>query len=99
MNIETVLILSFTSYKIISLLSGIVFGLLGYKLFTKGIYNKVGDLDTSVSDNFKLTLKNAAPGTFFAVIGAIIVLFTIIEGMEFYWEYGNKLISNKPELP
>ncbi|MCG7937504.1 MAG: hypothetical protein N0C88_01415 [Candidatus Thiodiazotropha lotti] len=95
MNTDIVIVLGFTLYKIASLAVGGLFAWLGYKLFMTGIWGNAGDLDTKFKDS-KLVLKNAAPGTFFAVLGAVIILATLIQGMDFYWSYGESLLSNKP---
>ncbi|MBC8756348.1 hypothetical protein H2O64_16860 [Kordia sp. YSTF-M3] len=55
---------------------------LGYKLFAKGIWGQAGDLDIKFKDN-QLILKKAAPGTFFALFGAIIISVTIWKGLDF----------------
>jgi hypothetical protein len=49
---------------------------LGYKLFVKGLFNEAGDL-TASSGNKKLIIKKAAPGTFFALFGAIIISINV----------------------
>lgn len=67
-------------YKVVCLASGLVFGFLGYKLFVQGIFAGAGDLDASFKNN-KLILKKAAPGTFFALFGAIVISFTVGIGL------------------
>lgn len=81
METETQIIIALTSYKIISLLVGILFGYMGFKLFMAGVWGKAGDIEAQFKDN-KLIVKKAAPGTFFALFGAIVICFTIIEGLE-----------------
>lgn len=55
---------------------------MGYRLFVKGIWGHAGEMEAEFGDN-KLILKKAAPGTFFALFGAIIVAITIYKGLEF----------------
>ena len=45
---------------------------MGYRLFRLGIYEKAGELKTSWSGR-SLTLRQAAPGTFFVLLGAIVL--------------------------
>ena len=80
--IETQVILSITLYKMVSLLIGGAFSYMGYRLFISGIWGNAGSLETHYENN-RLVLKNAAPGTFFALFGAIIVSITLFKGLEF----------------
>ena len=81
MDIKSQIIISLTSYKIISLLVGNIFAYMGYRLFTAGIWGHAGELEAEFGDN-KLVLKKAAPGTFFALFGAIIISMTLYKGLE-----------------
>ena len=76
-----VLVFSLTGYKLVTLLTGLVFGLLGYKLFRLGVYEKAGELKTTWGDK-SLILKQAAPGTFFALFGVILISTTLIKGFD-----------------
>jgi hypothetical protein len=69
-------------YKVITLLCGVFIIYLGYRLFTKGIFNEAGDLDASWKD-MKLLVKRAAPGTFFALFGAIVIYLSVYKGLDF----------------
>ncbi len=82
MDIKSQIIISLTSYKIISLMVGSIFAYMGYRLFTAGIWGHAGELEAEFGDN-KLILKKAAPGTFFALFGAIIISITLYKGLEF----------------
>ena len=70
------IITSLAIYKIASLAVGLGFAYMGYKLFIAGIWGNAGDLQAKYGDN-KLVLKSAAPGTFFALFGTIIIAVTI----------------------
>ncbi|MCH8330264.1 MAG: hypothetical protein IH946_02615 [Bacteroidetes bacterium] len=97
METETSIILSLTIYKIISLIVGLTSIYLGYKLFVLGVWGQAGDMNAKFGDN-TLILKNAAPGTFFALFGAIIISFTIFKGLEFN-KYGTPLgQGNEPNF-
>lgn len=82
MELSTHIILSLISYKIISLLVGCIFAYMGYRLFMSGIWGHAGELETGFGDN-KVVIKKAAPGTFFAVFGAVIIAITLYKGLEF----------------
>ncbi len=82
MDSKALIILSLTSYKLISLIAGSVVVYLGYRLFAKGIWGNAGNLEAEFGDN-KLLLKKAAPGTFFALFGTVIISITLYKGLEF----------------
>ena len=55
---------------------------MGFRLFMAGIWGQAGDLNAQFGDN-KIVLKKAAPGTFFALFGTVIIVFTLYKGLEF----------------
>ncbi len=73
--------ISVTIYKLISLLVGLGFAYMGYRLFMANIWGHAGDF-TAQYENIKVVIKRAAPGTFFAVAGTVIVVATILRGFE-----------------
>ena len=98
MDIQTSIVVSFTIYKIASLATGMAFSYLGYRLFMAGIWGDAGHLDTRLKDA-KLVLRGAAPGTFFAVLGAVIVVTALIQGAHFFSTQDGSILSDKPNLP
>jgi hypothetical protein len=72
---------SFFLYKTICLIVGFGVIYLGYILFMKGIFGKAGDLATEHGKS-KLKLTNGAPGTFFALFGAFIIVVAIFKKFE-----------------
>jgi len=94
MDDKLAIIAAITTYKVISLLVGLLFGFMGYKLFIAGVFGRAGNMDVSVGDN-KILLKKAAPGTFFALFGAIIISLTIYQGLDFK----DQKQMTKPPLP
>lgn len=46
-----------------------------------GVWGHAGELDAKLGDN-KIVLKQAAPGTFFALFGTVIIAFTIVKGFD-----------------
>jgi hypothetical protein len=67
-------------YRLVALCSGILSIYLGYKLFRVGIYEKAGELKASFGGNH-LLLRQAAPGTFFALFGAIVISIGLWKGI------------------
>ncbi|MDJ0951968.1 MAG: hypothetical protein QNJ94_23910 [Alphaproteobacteria bacterium] len=74
-------ILTVAGYKVASLLVGLGFGYMGYRLFLAGIEHPAGDLEAS-SGSRSLKLSRAAPGTFFALFGAAVIAATIFQGFD-----------------
>ena len=66
-------------FRLTIIVAGIVSIVLGYKLFCRGVWPDIsarGEADVSVDIDIagqRFTLKNAAPGTFFALFGVIII--------------------------
>ncbi len=92
-------ILIVAMYKVASLLVGLGFGYMGYRLFQAGIEWSAGDLEASAgSRTFKLS--RAAPGTFFALFGAAVIAATIFQGFDVEIPgAARKVIHNLPEHP
>jgi len=82
MNEVHTMMLSLTIYKIVTVLTGLGFAFLGYRLFIHGIFTEAGELRTNW-ENRSLVLKKAAPGTFFALFGVIIVCVSLWRGLTF----------------
>jgi hypothetical protein len=68
-------------YRILVVLTGLAFSILGYKLFCRGVYEKAGELKAAWGDRH-LILKQAAPGTFFALFGVVIIAGSLWRGFE-----------------
>ncbi len=67
-------------YKISIVTAGIICITLGYKLFAKGIFpdKPAGNSDIGAEmGDLKLSFKNAAPGSTFALLGAVIIAVMI----------------------
>lgn len=74
------LMLSLTIYKVVTILAGLALAFMGYKLFVHGIFTEAGELSTKW-ENRSLVLKKAAPGTFFALLGTVIVCVSLWRGL------------------
>lgn len=80
-GIETQIIVAQAIYKLASLFAGSMFAYMGYRLFMVGVWGEAGDVEAQFQDN-KLVIKRAAPGTFFALFGALVVCVTIFRGFQ-----------------
>ncbi len=71
-------------FRLSIIASGITSIVLGYRLFCKGIWPEAGSgKETSLDANIgghQFTLRNAAPGTFFALFGVIIISAMFVSG-------------------
>lgn len=76
------LMVSLTIYKVVTIFAGLAFAFMGYKLFIHGIFRQAGEFQTNW-ENRKLVLKKAAPGTFFALFGTLIVCISLWRGLTF----------------
>ncbi|WP_432454382.1 hypothetical protein ACRRS0_02705 [Agarivorans sp. QJM3NY_29] len=68
-------------YKCASLLSGTGLCWMGYSLFLKGITKSAGDFDGEYKDA-KVTLRNGAPGLYFAILGTVVLGLTLYRGVK-----------------
>jgi hypothetical protein len=83
---------SLTVYKLSSLAVGLALCYWGYKLFMSGVWGpkqgefiSAGEINAQFGDN-RLLIKRAAPGTFFVVLGAVVLIFTICKGLGLGYE-------------
>ena len=82
MTTELAQTLGLTLYKLCCLGVGTALCYMGYRLFLQGITTSAGDLDATIQGH-RVMLRRAAPGTFFAVLGAAVLVATIWRGLEF----------------
>lgn len=81
-------------YKTVSLLVGLSFAYMGYRLFMSSVWGQAGELDAQFGKN-RILLKKAAPGTFFALFGAVVVALTIWKGITFH----RSVETKRPDKP
>ena len=63
--------------KLFSMIAGLFFAYLGYKLFINGVS---GNASLSAKkDKISLQLLNASPGLFFALFGALIIIYSVLQ--------------------
>ncbi len=84
MNYLQISVVYLLTFRIAVIIAGIISVVLGYRLFCKGVFPDSGAKEgTSVDAKLgetHITLKNAAPGTCFALFGAIIIGSMLIAG-------------------
>ena len=98
MSLGLAIVISTTCYKLACLAVGAMSCVLGYRLFKAGIWGNSGDVTAKFSET-SLVVKNAAPGTFFAIVGALIVSFTVYKGIEFDLKPEAELQGAPAEVP
>jgi hypothetical protein len=69
------------AYRFSVVAIGLVFAFLGYRLFRLGVYEKAGDLKATWK-GASLLLRQAAPGTFFALFGTSIICVALFKGFD-----------------
>ena len=80
---DTTIAYSILTYKLTLLVVGFLLAFLGYRLFTLSIWGSAGEFQVKF-EKTSLVLKGAAPGTFFAVLGASVIVATIVRGFDLY---------------
>lgn len=101
MSLQLAIIVSITIYKIICLIIGLIFSYFGYKLFINDVRNSAGEL-AGKFDKFEIIIKHATPGTFYAILGAAIVITILIQGIGFEYMSANSnplSVRDMPKLP
>ena len=81
MNVTSYFIIYLIIFRLAIIAAGILTVFWGYRLFCKGIW-PAGDKSTFDAKlaNARFTLKNAAPGTFFALFGIIVISIMLYQG-------------------
>jgi len=79
MQLEQFFVVYLITFRLAIIAAGVVSIVLGYRLFTHGITaaDQGSGMSTSVG-TMKLELKNAAPGTFFAIFGVVIISVMLV---------------------
>ena len=81
MSLESQIVVCITLYKLTAFLVGLSSLYMGYRLFASGVWGHAGEVDAAFQNNH-LVIKRAAPGTFFAVLGTVIVCVTLYKGID-----------------
>lgn len=69
-----------TVFRLAIIIAGIVFMYFGYRLFMRGVMPPEGTEIGGQAGEVKLTVKNAAPGTCFALFGLILIGLMVWQG-------------------
>ena len=72
--------LSVVAYKYLTLLVGLAMANMGFRLFLADKNKSSGDLESNIG-KYSLSLRGGAPGIFFSLFGAIIVIASIVKGI------------------
>jgi hypothetical protein len=70
------------TYKIMILLSGVAFAYMGFRLFLADKLASAGDFSASAG-SYTASLKGGAPGVFFSMFGAALIIFSIVKGVRY----------------
>lgn len=81
------------AYRLSNMAVGALFAWMGYRLFLSGVYEKAGDLKAAWGDK-NLVLKQAAPGTFFAMFGTFVICIGLWRGMDVEINLQPHIITN-----
>jgi hypothetical protein len=79
---DTLIVISIVLYKISTLAAGVALSFMGYRLFMAGIWGESGNIEAKVH-KYSLVIAKAAPGTFFALFGAIVVVVSLYRGLDY----------------
>ncbi len=97
MSPYTVTLLIILAYKLVAIIVGLLLALMGYKLFSRGLSQEAGDMDLKLPGVRGLRLRRAAPGVFFVVLGAMVIIVGLFKGLEV--TVSGKRISTADLLP
>lgn len=75
-------IVAIISFRAVTILCGLAIVYFGFSLFRLGFYEKAGELKATWGSK-NLTLKQVAPGIFFALFGAGIIVVAVWKDVEF----------------
>lgn len=78
---DTSILICVFVYRIITVICGLAFAFLGFRLFYLGISEKAGELEATFGDK-GLILRQFAPGIYFALFGTIIVGISLYRGVD-----------------
>lgn len=94
--LEVPAIVAVSLYKLATLAVGLSITNMGFKLFLADKNRAAGELEARY-DKYALSLKGGAPGVFFSLFGASIVVATVIKGMGIGYDAGSPRLPCKQE--
>lgn len=82
MDLEVTKVIVLAIYKLASLTTGVILSYMGYRLFMASVWGDAGDAEGRFGD-YKIIIRKAAPGTFFVLMGALVIAITVFKGINF----------------
>src|SRR5690349_13290744 len=83
MDAVTLLIVYSIVYRVLIIVAGIVAMVLGYRLFERGVFSSGSTSISGKAREVTFSVKNAAPGTCFALFGCVIIVVMLFQGPTF----------------
>ncbi len=100
MDVTTGFLIYAALFRLAVIAAGVAIIALGYRLFARGVMPEGGTHAEARAGDIRLTLKNAAPGTVFALFGAAIIVVMLIQGSpELLIEDVSQLSASASEKP
>ena len=81
---------------VITIVAGLVFAYLGYRLFLKGVFGST-DLEAQWQER-SIVLKRAAPGTLFALFGLVMISLALLGGPRILKEHAEIQVNAQQQL-
>ena len=78
----TIIFLSAVFFKVGSLMVGLAYGYMGYRLFLADKTKASGDFQANAG-KYALSLKGGAPGIFFSLFGTAVIIATLVTRLEY----------------
>jgi len=69
-------------WKLAAFIAGMVFMIIGYKLFMKGFIESKTNANINLG-GYRFGFKDLAPGSFFALLGAVIIVVSITDNFSY----------------
>ncbi|MBR9909724.1 MAG: tetratricopeptide repeat protein [Gammaproteobacteria bacterium] len=80
MDLPTSFLIYATLFRLAVIAAGVLIIVLGYRLFLQGLAAAEKSDTALEGGGFKLSVKNAAPGTSFALFGAVLISVMVVQG-------------------
>ncbi|HEY1606035.1 MAG TPA: hypothetical protein VGF77_10620 [Allosphingosinicella sp.] len=85
MDVEFKVYLVAAAYRLCVLLAGVLLTYMGYRLFLADKTLSAGDMKAGY-DRYRIELKGAAPGIYFALFGTILIVISLVKGMSLHYD-------------
>lgn len=81
MDATTAFLIYASLFRLAVIAAGVISIILGFRLFVRGVMPEGATDAEAQAGDIKLTVKNAAPGTCFAMFGALIIVVMVWQGI------------------